>query len=72
MAVALVVAAMLFHLRDGRVVAAAEWLRHGDEYVVTAQDGRVLILRQQEIREMVPARSERGHAGRDEAAVPGR
>jgi len=48
---ALLVAAT-FHLWDGRVLEVTEWIRHGEEYVVTLRDGRTLVVRQQELREI--------------------
>ncbi len=51
----LLLAATVFHLRDGRTLVAKDWIRHGDEYVVTLRDGTVVILRQQEVRELEPA-----------------
>lgn len=51
-------AAALFHLWDGRTLDVGEFIRHGDEYVVTLRDGRTLILRQAEVREIAPARDE--------------
>ncbi len=51
-------AATLFHLWDGRTLLAAEWIRHGDEYVVTLRDGTTVILRQQEVRQVGPAGEE--------------
>jgi len=49
--VALLVAT-IFRLWDGRVLEAVEWIRHGEEYVITLRDGTTLILRQQEVREV--------------------
>lgn len=48
---ALLVAAT-FHLWDGRVLEVTEWIRHGEEYVVTLRDGSTLVVRQQEVREV--------------------
>lgn len=45
-------AAALFQLWDGRMLPAQEWLRHGDEYVVTLGDGSTLILREQEVKDV--------------------
>lgn len=53
-------AAALFHLWDGRTLQAIEWVRHGEEYVVTLSDDSVLILRAQEVREVIPRA---GHPG---------
>ena len=47
-------AATIFQLWDGRELEVKEWLRHGDEYVVTLSDGRVLILRAPEVRRLLP------------------
>ncbi|OGL20588.1 MAG: hypothetical protein A3F92_09215 [Candidatus Rokubacteria bacterium RIFCSPLOWO2_12_FULL_71_22] len=47
-------AATILRLWDGRTLEAVEWIRHGEEYVVTLRDGTVLILRAQEVREVEP------------------
>ncbi len=47
-------AAAIFHLWDGKALPATGWVAHGDEYVLTLEDGAVLILRQREVREIVP------------------
>ena len=52
-------AAALFQLWDGRTLPVQEWLRHGDEYVVTLGDGSVLILREQEVKAIVPVEKPR-------------
>lgn len=40
----------VFHLADGSRLEVAEWIRHGDEYVVTLPSGETRILRQSEVR----------------------
>jgi len=50
-----VLAATVFHLRDGRTLVAVDWIRHGDEYVVTLREGTTIIVRQQDVRELEPA-----------------
>ena len=52
---ALLLAAAIFQLWDGRTLLATEFIRHGDEYVVTLPDGSTVILRQQEVRDVQPA-----------------
>ena len=63
-------AAAIFQLWDGRSLEVKEWLRHGDEYVVTLTDGRVLILRQQEVREIAPQGSEGSERGQARPLSP--
>jgi hypothetical protein len=53
------VATALFHLWDGRTLQVKEWIRHGDEYVVTLADGTTLVLREQEVKEVVPGEKPR-------------
>lgn len=62
----------MIRLWDGATLEVSDWMRHGDEYVVTLPGGEVRVLRQQDIREIVPEGDEDAHAGRDEAPVPGR
>ena len=52
-------AAVLFRLWDGRTLEVKEWLKHGDEYVVTLADGTTLILREREVKEVVPGEAPR-------------
>lgn len=63
--------AAVFHLWDGRRLEVGEWIRHGDEYVVTLASGEMQILRQSEIRrvEERPAAAPAPPAGRP--APPG-
>ena len=55
---ALLLAATIFRLWDDRALVATEWIQHGDEYVVTLHDGTTVILRQQDVREVAPARDD--------------
>ena len=66
----MLLAAAVFRLWDGRTLEAVDWVRHGEEYVVTLSDGRVLILREQHVREVMPGAGRGTETSGEEARTP--